>query len=121
MARSILPSRARKEARVRLRHIHRAHRRRVAQLLDADRRRLDRVDIDESFDLGDRTAPPDYEVREVVMDRRLADTLNHFERWAIAVTRDVPIEDRRALPYRLRPQASGHVHVNTCDSDPHPT
>lgn len=99
MARSILPSRARTEARARLRLIHRAHRRRVAQQLAADTRRLDSIGVDELFDLGDRTTPPGREVREVVFDRRLADTLNHFERWAIAVTRAVPLDDRLA---RLR-------------------
>jgi hypothetical protein len=83
MARSILPSRARKEARARLRLIHRAYRRRVAQRLDADRRRLGTVDVDELFDLGESTRSPDRAVREVVLDRRLADTLNHFERWAV--------------------------------------
>lgn len=94
MARSILPSRARKEARARLRLIHRAYRRRVAQRLNADRRRLGTVDVDELFDLGESTRSPDRAVREVVLDRRLADTLNHFERWAVAVTRGFRLEDR---------------------------
>jgi hypothetical protein len=93
MARSILPSRARKSARADLSIVHRTYRRTVAQKLHTDCRAVD-VDVDELFDLGDHTRYPNHEIREIVLDRRLADTLNHFERWAVAVTRNVPVEDR---------------------------
>jgi hypothetical protein len=93
MARSILPSRARKAARGDLRLVHRSHRRTVAQKLRADTSTCG-VDADELFDLGAQTRYPNHQIRDIVVDRRFADTLNHFERWAVATTCHLPIQDR---------------------------
>ena len=93
MARSILPSRARRSAREDLRSIHRRHRSAVAQRLRRDIA-VRHAEPDDLFDLGDHTRYPDHEIRDVVRARRDADTLNHFERWAVAVTRHLPVEDR---------------------------
>jgi hypothetical protein len=93
MARSILPSRARKDARADLRLVHRSHRRAVAQKLRANTR-ITGIDPDDLFDLGDQTRYPNHKIRVIVLNRRFADTLNHFERWAVAATRHLPVQDR---------------------------
>lgn len=96
IARSILPSRHRASARHDLAEAKRRHRR----LIRADLRALtaevahdaDRA-LDATIDLR-RTA--DAEVNAIRRARRAADKLNHFERWAVRATREIPVEDRRS-------------------------
>jgi hypothetical protein len=93
MARSILPSKNREAARSAKAHIKRAARRRCHQTCDG-LAKLDSyrsVDWDARFDLR---AYPDAEIHMVVRWRRAGDKLNHFERWAIARTKGLPIDDR---------------------------
>lgn len=84
MARSILPSRWRGAAKSRA-HLHRRQRRTVSQSLHALER--DPSWWDEGVDFGEAGEP---EVSMFVSRRRSSDKLNHFERWAIARTRELP-------------------------------
>lgn len=96
MARSILPSRARSML-AQLASVRRAARHDIARELASLTRRGRVHDWDEWDDWdekGDRHAYPDIEIRQLVYWRRTADKLNHFERWAIEVTKHLPIEDR---------------------------
>jgi hypothetical protein len=87
IARSILPSTSRRAA-----HDLAATRRHHRRAVRADLRALRRVDHDDiAIDLT-RTA--DREINQIRRYRRGADKLNHFERWAVRVTRDMPVEDR---------------------------
>jgi hypothetical protein len=99
MARSILPSKNREPARAALAEVKRANRRAIAHELGrfaGQRVLLDDVaddldDWDERTDLG---RYPYVEIHANVRWRRDGDKLNHFIRWAIATTADVPIDDR---------------------------
>jgi hypothetical protein len=98
MARSILPSRARSIPR-QLAYVRRTARRGIARDLATltRERRGDSNDWDDWDDWdeeGDLRAYPDIEIHQVVRWRRAADKLNHFERWAIEVTKELPPEDR---------------------------
>jgi hypothetical protein len=92
MARSILPSRARSTT-AHLALTRRANRHAITQRLSYIRSggRADQEDWDESSDLR---AYPDAEIAMIVRWRRGADKLNHFERWAVQVTKPLPVEDR---------------------------
>lgn len=92
MARSILPSRARSST-AHLTLTRRANRRAIGQKLSYIRRgdRADQEDWDARSDLR---AYPDVEIAMIVRWRRAADKLNHFERWAVEVTKPLPVEDR---------------------------
>jgi len=92
MARSILPSRARSTT-AHLALTRRANRHAIAQKLSYIRPgdRADHEDWDERSDLR---AYPDIEIAMIVRWRRGADKLNHFERWAVQVTKPLPVEDR---------------------------
>jgi hypothetical protein len=91
MARSILPSKNRRAARIAKARIKRTHRSKVRQAL---RGAQDLVDLDE-WDLdGDLTTDPSGEIRDEVRWRRRGDKLNHFERRAVRVTRDLRPQDR---------------------------
>ena len=92
MARSILPSKYRSPGRL-VAKAKRANRRAISQELhslttDATRQRYE---WDELMDLR---AYPDAEIQQLVRWRRNGDKILHFERWAIAITRDLPHEDR---------------------------
>lgn len=91
MARSILPSTSREPAKD-IARVKRASRRRIAQHLSV----VNGVpeDWDDALDAVDLRAYPGIEIREHVQWRRAADKLNHFQRWAVRVTRDVRREDR---------------------------
>lgn len=87
IARSILPSTSRSVASdlaAAKRHNRRAVR--------ADLRALRRDEYDDGVVDVRRTA--DHEINRLRRYRRGADKLNHFERWAVRVTRDMPIEER---------------------------
>jgi hypothetical protein len=92
MARSILPSRARSTT-AHLVLTRRANRHAITQSLSYIRRgdRADQEDWDERSDLR---SYPDKEIAMIVRWRRGADKLNHFERWAVQVTKPLPVEDR---------------------------
>lgn len=91
MARSILPSRARSIP-ARLALTRRASRRRVRQGLSSVAR--GHANWDDWDERADRRAYPDIEIAMLVRWRRAADKLNHFERWAVQVTKQMPLEDR---------------------------
>lgn len=88
MARSILPSRYRGAARDRA-FIHRSARRATKQSLQRIR-----GDVDVWEDGVDFAEATWRELRGFVNDRRGADKLNHFHRWAYARTRELPKTDR---------------------------
>jgi hypothetical protein len=89
MARSILPSTDRAPGRG-ITAVKRANRRATARRLRAPG--VD--DWDDELDAVDPCAYPDRDIGRYVQQRRYADKLNHFQRWAVAVTRDLPREDR---------------------------
>ena len=92
MARSILPSRARSTT-AHLALARRANRHAISQKLSYIRRgdTAGQEDWDERSDLR---AYPDTEIAMIVRWRRGADKLSHFERWAVQVTKALPVEDR---------------------------
>jgi hypothetical protein len=93
MARSILPSKNGRPARAAKATIKRARRSAVRQALRGAR---GLADLDE-WDLDDdlvRDREMSIEIRQEVRWRRQGDKLNHFERWAVQVTRDLRLEDR---------------------------
>jgi hypothetical protein len=87
MARSVLPSTARKGARFERASIHRAHRHAVRQRL---RGSGDPVDLD----LGAYTRWPQGRIKGMVYDRRGADKVAPVMRWSVRVTAHMPIESR---------------------------
>lgn len=91
MARSILPSKNRRPARVAKAKIKRAHRSAVRQSLRGARglADLDEWDLDE-----DLVRDTSIEMRQEVRWRRSGDKLRHFERWAVRVTRNLRPQDR---------------------------
>lgn len=91
MARSILPSKNRRPARAAKARITRASRHRVRGRLQSVASRGDIDEWDERFDLREDTT---IDVRMAVRHRRGGDKLNHFERWAVATTRDIRPDDR---------------------------
>jgi hypothetical protein len=88
IARSILPSKSPQSAR----HDLAAAKRRNRRAVRADLRTL-RV---EAYDdtAVDVTRTADREINQIRRRRRYRDKLNHFEHWAVRVTREMPIEDR---------------------------
>lgn len=84
MARSILPSRARKSARSRKTQYKRQNRRKINMLCQAAARDWEVVEDAHFHEY------PDHQIAMVVGDRRDADKLNHFERWAPLVTEGPP-------------------------------
>ncbi len=86
MSRSILPSTKRKVARKNLTAVKRKNRRTINQ-------RLARA-YDMEFD-GDITYYPIRDIREVMFERRAADKLNHYMRWAVERTRNLPDPETR--------------------------
>jgi hypothetical protein len=93
MARSILPSRARSMP-AQLALVRRAARHSITRDLASLAGRGPADDWDDWDEDTDRRAYPDTEIRQLVRRRRSADKLNHFERWAIEVTKHLPMEDR---------------------------
>ena len=109
MTRSILPSTSRDAARRRP-MIHRSERHRANAAVRA--MVSDPTTWDEGID------PPDAMQREIapmVRRRRYADKLNHFERWAVERTRELPAELRLGHLLRVLPpgvigdHASSHL------------
>jgi len=92
MARSILPSRYRSPGK----HLALAKRANRNQIRAELRHLVKHPDLmedawDERMDLR---AYPDVEIAWIVRWRRGGDKLAHFQRWAIATTKDMPIENR---------------------------
>jgi len=94
MARSVLPSTSRQHAREALAAVRRTSRRAIARDLrrytGAAEDATDRYDHD-GLDLA---RYPNDEIKEIVCDRRSADKLGSFQRWAVETTRHLPVEDR---------------------------
>lgn len=98
MARSILPSKARGAARWRKAEIKRNNRRAINQKLHLAAR--DHEFVEEE----DLTEFPDAELISAMWDRRGRDKLNHFERWAVEITADLPKEDRLGYMRSILPK-----------------
>lgn len=113
IARSILPSTARRPVRRELAAAKRRHRR----LIRADLRALASEvarDVDRCLDATvDLVRTADAEINDLRRYRRAADKLNHFERWAVRVTRDLPIADRRSHLRALLPDGLIGEHALT--------
>jgi hypothetical protein len=94
MARSVLPSTWRGQAAREAARIRRRNRRSVARHLrrftGAAAEGIDRYDEDGR----DMTRYPNDEIKEIVGDRRSADKLGPFQRWAVETTRHLPVETR---------------------------
>lgn len=88
MMRSILPSTKRSRIRTEKRVVKQANRAKVRQALHRGEEHIDYCTY------------PDIAISEIVWDRRNYDKLNHFERWAVQITKDMPKEER--LPYLKR-------------------
>ena len=107
MARSILPSRWRGAPKSRA-FIHRSVRRQVGQSL-----RLLTVDPgkwDDGVEFGEEA---ELEVGTFVSRRRGADKLNHFERWAVERTRELPKVERLGHLRGLLPRGLIGEHAMT--------
>ena len=110
MARSLLPSTGRRQARkarARVsRNTRRTHRVRVAGLAR---------DAEPAEDCAELTGDSSLEMRHVVWHRRARDKVNPFQRWARAQTRDLPRDSRLPHVRGLLPQgligehALGHL------------
>lgn len=90
IARSILPATHRRQARRDLTAAKRSHRRAISQ--DLHRLTADAF-LDSSIDL---TRTCDAEVNDLRRWRRQGDKLNHFIRWSVHITAELPLEDRRS-------------------------
>ena len=93
MARSILPSKNREAARKAKRLTKRAYRR-TSRRQVADLARRDRIHSDDWDARINLRATADAEIRMIMFYRRQGDKLNHFERWAIARTKYLPLDER---------------------------
>ena len=85
MARSILPSTRRVAARKELREVKQRNRRQI-------REALHRVQFAEDYEADDDVdlfEYPDHKIRYIVRERRDADKLGHFEKWAVEITKDI--------------------------------
>ena len=94
IARSILPSKHRSVSRTELDRARRKTRRKVRnQLRDLTGQVSGNHDawLDH---LGDPNVTNDAEITQLVWRRRGSDKLNHFQRWAVMRTRDLPLQDR---------------------------
>ena len=98
MARSILPS-SRKGA-ARARWALRAAKKRNRAEVRVELRKVLRDEDHEADNDVDLLAYPDAEIRRIVRDRRSADKLAHFEKWAVEVTADIVEPDGRLAKMR---------------------
>jgi hypothetical protein len=97
MARSILPSTSRRASAADLARVRRGHRRRINQELHHLAPPGSRVDghLLGLIDAGPHLKRyPTAQIREVMWERRGADKVNHFLRWAVVVTAHLPLEAR---------------------------
>lgn len=85
MARSILPSTRRKSARDELREVKQRNRHQIRQAL----RKVLRHEEYEADDDVDLNYYPYEKISYIVSERRAADKLGHFEKWAIEITKDI--------------------------------
>lgn len=111
MARSILPSTSAGTFKKRKKWVKKANRAEVRNAL-----RVTQLDEDnEPSDKVDIHGYPDHEIRYLVGERRGADKVGPFMRWAVEVTRDIPLESRLSYVRGLLPKnligehAVGHV------------
>lgn len=118
MSRSILPSSAHRWAREELAATRRKNRRKINSQL----RMLRDMDCDD-FE-GDLQRYPDIQINQVRRERRGADKLAHYERWAVEVTKGLDIDDRLGYMQALLPagvigdHAMSHLR-NLEELDPH--
>lgn len=88
MLRSVLPSKASKAARLKRKKAHRQNRRRIKSALHC---------FEDESDLSNRIGSSEkiknYAITEMKRDRRDADKVNHFVRWAESVTSHIPEEE----------------------------
>ena len=108
MARSLLPSRRRKGAREDKRLAHRHHRRQVSERLG----QLRWCDYDDF--IPSVVHNNNWRIHEIKWERRAADDASAVERWAEALTRDVPKGERVAFMKGLLPDnlIGRHAEIN---------
>lgn len=111
MARSILPSNARKTAKQRKDRLHRINRRQAKMALHKIRDAEDY--LDDEFDFTAWVEPHRNEYDDIVFDRRMADKLHHFEFWAYQVTKHLRPEDRMSHLRALLPGDLISFHAMT--------
>lgn len=112
IARSILPSRHRRLSR----HDLPRARRRTRRLAAAEVRetaRWVRRGADGWLDYEGDPSTYDDEIPMLVRRRRQGDKLNHFERWAVMSTRDLPVADRYPTLRRVLPDTLPGRHALT--------
>lgn len=116
MARSVLPSTARKSARDNKRHVNHQYRASVRKALAT----FDGDDIDDSFiKEGKRKS----EMAEAIYDRRSRDKVGPIMRWAASKVKDMPEEDREAYIKKLLPPGligdHAFLHISFIDEFDH--
>ncbi|MBV8980546.1 MAG: hypothetical protein JO086_06575 [Acidimicrobiia bacterium] len=113
MARSLLPSTARRSARQNLEFLHRSHRHAVRSALAAAVCAGAVIDDALLEDAGDAEVPlyPARAIRDVVRQRRAADKVAPFLRWATALTAELPREERLSRLRAALPQGLIGTHA----------
>lgn len=124
MARSILPSRYRSPGKL-IQKAKRSNRRDIRAGLRAITHDPDPSN-DDWDDHMDFRAYPDVEISWLVRWRRNGDKLNHFEHWAVQVTKEMPIDDRLSYMQSILPagligdHAMSHLRHRP-ELNPHPS
>lgn len=114
MGRSILPSARRKGAREDLAAVKRKNRTNIRQAL----KKIDPFEPDD-FE-ADLNFYPDHEINYIRRDRRAADKLAHFERWAEKITAHLPTEERLgAMKAKLPPGLIGDHAMSHLENREH--
>lgn len=104
MARSLLPSTARKTSAARLAGIRRRARRNTRQQLRSLITPGGPGTVGDAYDTPvDLRAWPQREIRDAVWERRLYDKVAPFQRWAVATTRHLPAESRLHAVWAIVP------------------
>ena len=101
MARSILPSKSRPPGKL-IKKAKRANRHAIKNELTQLTKDVSRHG-DEWDNIVDLHAYPDAEINALVSWRRGGDKINHFERWAIAITKELPQQDRLSYMRAILP------------------
>lgn len=109
MGRSLLPSTRRKGSRDDKTAVKRITRHNIRQELH----RLARDPDDYDDSLADFESYPDYEIRQVVNERRNGDKTAPFERWAEAITKNVDQDSRLTYVKSLLPDGMIGEHALT--------
>lgn len=113
MARSILPSTARKGAREDLAQAKRSARSKVNQSLSRFKGYADEVVDLYDEDSDDLEFYPDHRISEIMWERRASDKVGPVQRWAVAITKDIRKQDR--LSYMMSLMPDNTIGRHACD------